>query len=141
MNYIIYVSTAVKLMKDEELSVLLKVSRQNNQTNNITGMLLYGEGSFIQVLEGTSNDIESTYAVIQADNRHINVTRILSGKLHARNFADWKMGFMSVNKNTIEQLEGYIDPANKEFLKNEAVQTPVMVLRTFAERNKRLFTV
>ena len=128
-------------MTDSELSELLKVSRSNNQVRNITGMLLYGDGSFIQVLEGESEDIEAAYAAIQADSRHRNVTRILSAKIFQRNFADWKMGFMTVTKDVISKLEGYIDPASKEFLKNEPTQTPVMVLKTFAETNKRSFKI
>lgn len=127
-------------MNDGELSELLNVSRQNNLLKNITGMLLYGEGSFIQVLEGPSTDIESTYAVIQSDNRHKNVTRILSGKLRARNFPDWKMGFMSVKKEVLSQLQGYIDPESEEFLKNEPIQTPVMVLKAFAKANLLSFS-
>lgn len=141
MNYIVYLSSAVKLLTDNELEELLKVSRSNNQAKNITGMLLYGDGSLIQVLEGASEDIEAAYAVIQADSRHRNVTRILSGKIGQRNFADWKMGFMTVKKDMISELEGYIDPASKEFLKNEPTQTPVMVLKTFAETNKRSFKI
>jgi hypothetical protein len=141
LSYIIYLSSAVRLMNSSDLSELLKVSRRNNQTRNITGMLLYGDGSFIQVLEGASDDIEAIYAVIQADTRHRSVTRILSGKIGRRNFADWKMGFMAIEKDVMSKLEGYIDPASKEFLKNEPMQTPVMVLKTFAEANKQSFKI
>jgi Sensors of blue-light using FAD len=126
-------------MNTHDLSELLKVSRVNNQAKAITGMLLYGNSSFIQVLEGNSEDIEFIYSVIQADTRHTNVTRILSGKINKRNFPDWKMGFMSVETDELARLVGYINMDSKEFLQNEPVQTPVMVLRTFAETNKRLF--
>ncbi len=139
LNYLIYISSAVNLMNETELEELLSVSRKNNQTKDITGMLLYGEGSFIQVLEGEHNHIESTFNIIKQDNRHKNITRILGGELKERNFPDWKMGFMSIQKTAIKRLEGYIDPNNENFLKGESSAPAVIVLKTFAETNKRSF--
>ena len=65
MNYLIYISTAVKLMTDAELISILADSRDNNKLKNITGMLLYGDGTFIQVLEGGKKDITDTYHKIE----------------------------------------------------------------------------
>jgi len=50
MNYLIYFSSAVELMNQDQLLEILKVSRKNNAANHITGRLLYGEGSFVQVM-------------------------------------------------------------------------------------------
>ena len=103
-EYLIYISSAVELMNDEQLEDLLALSRRNNQRKNITGMLLYGEGSFIQVLEGAHDDIESTFETIKNDTRHKNITRILGGKLAERNFLDWKMGFMTTRRDELAKL-------------------------------------
>jgi len=51
MLSLIYVSTSVKLLNDEELLDILKVSRENNSGKDITGLLLYKGGNFMQVLE------------------------------------------------------------------------------------------
>lgn len=141
LNYLIYISSAVKLMDEKELEGLLTISRKNNQEKNITGMLLYGEGSFIQILEGGYDNIESTFDVIKRDTRHKNITRILGGELKERNFPDWKMGFMSIAKSEIRKIEGYIDPNNDDFLKAESPEPAVIVLKTFAETNKRSFKI
>jgi hypothetical protein len=41
MDYIIYVSTAVRPMSDSELSNILAASRKNNVSRGITGILIY----------------------------------------------------------------------------------------------------
>ena len=52
MICLIYASSATKAMSQDELKALLAKARTNNQRDNITGMLLYNDGNFLQVLEG-----------------------------------------------------------------------------------------
>jgi hypothetical protein len=52
MKNIVYVSAAVKLLDDDQLFDILSSSRKNNAERDVTGVLLYSEGVFIQVLEG-----------------------------------------------------------------------------------------
>ncbi|WP_188557330.1 BLUF domain-containing protein [Hymenobacter glacieicola] len=52
MHHIVYQSSAVGLPTTAELKFLLRQSRANNQRLHITGLLLYSNGSFLQVLEG-----------------------------------------------------------------------------------------
>ena len=66
MNYIIYVSAAVELLDEYELLNILSASRKNNQARNITGMLIYGEGTFMQVIEGEEDDLKNLYKKIDA---------------------------------------------------------------------------
>ena len=47
-----YASTALKEWSPEDLLKLLKESRTNNGAKNITGILLYANGFFFQVLKG-----------------------------------------------------------------------------------------
>lgn len=50
MINLIYTSSAVELFREDELVELLKTSRDNNRRRGITGMLLYNDGNFLQVL-------------------------------------------------------------------------------------------
>ncbi|WP_083839372.1 BLUF domain-containing protein [Mucilaginibacter paludis] len=52
MKYVIYISTSTSLFADAELEGILTISQKNNAINKLTGMLLYSEGCFVQVLEG-----------------------------------------------------------------------------------------
>ena len=52
MIQVAYVSRAVQPMSSEDLLRLLQQCRANNSELGITGMLVYGNGTFLQVLEG-----------------------------------------------------------------------------------------
>ncbi|MBK9207916.1 MAG: BLUF domain-containing protein [Anaerolineales bacterium] len=61
MISIIYVSTSVRLLSDDELMDILKVSRENNSVSDVTGLLLYKGGNFMQVLEGPEDVVNALY--------------------------------------------------------------------------------
>ena len=113
MEYLIYISTAVKLMTDDDLSSLLTESRDKNDKRNITGMLLYCHRTFIQVLEGDIADIERTFASIKRDKRHRDVLLMVTGPISERSFADWSMGFCAIYADDVARIQGYLDPVNK----------------------------
>ncbi len=110
MYYLIYSSTGTKLFTDDDLTAILSKSVTNNTRDNITGVLLYHEGIFIQLLEGEEKLIHETYKRIIADNRHAAVITIASGQLEQRNFPDWVMGFKSINAEALKELKGYFEP-------------------------------
>lgn len=70
MRQLIYVSSTKRDVPDATLNEILSVSRRNNEPAGITGMLMYLEGGFLQVLEGERAQVESTYQRICADKRH-----------------------------------------------------------------------
>ncbi len=136
MRYIIYISAAYKLMDEDELMDILTISRINNARKSITGILLYGEGTFIQVLEGDQNDLEQTYAKISCDNRHKGLIKIADAELNARNFPGWSMGFRSLNASMLSELEGFTDLSGTGFLNNADPHTAIKLLKTFVSVNR-----
>jgi Sensors of blue-light using FAD len=135
MKYLIYMSSATQLMNNDELLELLNTSRKNNSEKNLTGMLLYGEGAFVQVLEGEDDMVESTYEIIKADPRHKNLIQIISGKIDKRIFPDWSMGFKAVDRKIAEEFAGFIDIRNNGLLIEDEKHPAVIVLKTFADAN------
>jgi hypothetical protein len=93
MRRIVYLSTATRLMSDADLMEVLRVSRANNERDDVTGLLLYQGGNFIQLLEGESTAIDTIYARIEKDPRHHSCLRMLDGEAEERLFPDWSMGF------------------------------------------------
>lgn len=110
MIELIYISQAKRKYYTHELLELLETSRENNQKNNITGMLLYdGLGTFIQVLEGECKNIEVTYEKIGQDFRHENVFLLNKSNIIQPNFVNWSMGFHILETETLEDVEGFTD--------------------------------
>ena len=93
LSHVLYVSTAKRLMGEQELADLLSQSQRNNQRDGITGMLLYDEGSFIQYIEGRPMEVSRLWQTIKGDSRHTGVLKISDGPVDERLFADWSMGF------------------------------------------------
>ena len=94
-------------MNDKDLLNILTTSRENNKTNNITGMLLYDNGSFIQVLEGEDQEVENTFINIQNDDRHDNVLVMQNRDISSREFAYWSMGFENLTNIDKTKIDGY----------------------------------
>ena len=68
MFQLIYASAAVKPFTPQELTVLLAKARKKNSSMDISGMLLYHAGSFLQVLEGPDDAVAT--AAQHARPRH-----------------------------------------------------------------------
>lgn len=98
MFYLIYVSSAVKLMNHDELLLLLDEARKKNQELGVTGMLLYQEGTFMQMLEGEKQIVLDLYEAIKKDDRHTGVLTMLTDEIAERNFKDWSMGFFNMDE-------------------------------------------
>ncbi|WP_333809605.1 BLUF domain-containing protein [Flavobacterium sp.] len=103
MHRIIYLSSGIKIFSDEEINDLLKVSRNNNQKNGITGLLLYSDGNFMQILEGEKEAVEITYKKIVNDNRHRNIIVVANESVKKRNFSEWKMGYSVVDPEFLKK--------------------------------------
>ncbi|MCA6073556.1 BLUF domain-containing protein [Fulvivirga sp. 1062] len=102
-----YVSYAVTPLTDAELELLLDTCRKNNELLGVTGMLMYIDGKFIQVLEGERDVINGLYDRIVTDKRHKKISKIIEGKSSKRNFPDWNMGFKSMSGRDFESLAGF----------------------------------
>jgi hypothetical protein len=113
MIQLVYVSNAVRLMAQPDLTVLLEESRIANTRQGITGMLLYKDRSFLQVLEGEADDVHETYARIIRDSRHEKVRTLYEQPIAGRNFPDWSMGFRNLDGTPLSQLPGYSDFMDK----------------------------
>jgi hypothetical protein len=112
---LIYVSSATHPLSDGELEKILESSVRHNTTSNITGMMLYSEGNFLQVLEGSEATVEETYRRICQDPRHTNFFLISKEEIPQREFSAWQMGFRRLSKLDAENTPSYAPLFEKGF--------------------------
>jgi hypothetical protein len=105
---LVYVSRATAPMSRAALVELLQQSRAHNSVRGITGLLVYRDRSFVQVLEGEQAQVDALYATIAADPRHTDVVLVGSEHDAARHFPDWSMGF-DVSTHDAHDLDGFND--------------------------------
>jgi hypothetical protein len=113
MYYLTYVSSASRPFTKQELVDLLTHARANNSKRDITGMLLYKDGNFIQILEGQKDVVENLYARISRDPRHHDMIILDQGVTSARQFRDWSMGFRDLSDLDLHALPGFSQFMNK----------------------------
>jgi hypothetical protein len=112
MHHIIYLSWATTPFSDEQLRTLLQEARSHNMSIGVTGILVYGNGCFLQVLEGEEATICALYDHIKQDARHRDVTAYANKAITQRAFADWAMAFQAATPAQFVQLAGYLPPAD-----------------------------
>lgn len=103
----IYLSNAVALMDSAALSVLLETCVEKNRTCGITGLLVYSDGNFMQVLEGARPDVNETFERISQDSRHHQIMRMIDEPIDARHFESWAMGFRDDSALNDEQRAAF----------------------------------
>lgn len=108
---IVYISTAIVDFKEAALLQLLKQSRGFNERAGITGVLMYGGGRFLQVLEGCPAAVRCLYTRIAADPRHGRLEKLADGLLPRRDFTQWFMSFSPPPTSLDwQQVPGYLTP-------------------------------
>jgi hypothetical protein len=134
-NYIlVYVSAEKVPMDKKELNAILNVSRSNNASLGVTGVLLYQNGSFLQVLEGNKAQVNNLFDKIATDERHYRIAKVKTFTTDERVFDEWSMGYADITQEELDSLEGFNDffGQNNSFidLKEKQVKT---LLEAFKE--------
>ena len=98
MICIVYISSAKLGLTDSEIINIVEDARINNEKSEITGLLLFNRGNFMQLVEGDEQAIEALYEKIRKDNRHTEVKLLLKESITHRNFSTWTMAFRNIEK-------------------------------------------
>ena len=132
MRQLLYVSNTRREFSQEALEDILEISRRKNRAAEVTGMLLYLDGGFLQVLEGSHEAVGKIYASICNDPRHWDL-KILLDREASPAFGEWRMGFERLRSDQAETEEIFqiTGDAIAGRLKPGAAQELVTLLRTF----------
>lgn len=106
---LVYTSSASQPFRETALEQLLTECRRNNATADVTGMLLYRSGRFIQVLEGVADAVRGLAERIRRDPRHHDMRVLLEERVSQRRFPDWTMGYRALREGGDAAPEGYRD--------------------------------
>jgi len=107
---LIYVSQQAIGFNPDSLIQLARRSAERNQERDLSGVLLYCSGTFMQLLEGDSAIVQGAYQTISKDPRHSDVQQLLLKNVDKRMCPTWSMGLMNVdtdlrlNRERLERL-------------------------------------
>jgi hypothetical protein len=90
LKRVVYVSKKTDA-SDATLKDIIASSEKNNPEEGVTGCLLSGSNTFLQLLEGPTDFIDTLYSKISKDNRHENVATLCDENIDERLFLSWSM--------------------------------------------------
>ena len=93
LHEIVYVSLASEEMTTQQLDALLAQSRLQNAKSDVTGVLVYHQREFLQLLEGEAEAVNALFEQIEVDQRHQQVYKLWDGPISERSYTRWSMAF------------------------------------------------
>ncbi|MEW7279852.1 BLUF domain-containing protein [Aquimarina sp. 2201CG1-2-11] len=118
MRYAIsYVSTVNPTLSNSDITKLMDYVNTYNNAKGIIGILIYSDGNFFQVLEGSKSVIQEMFEKIKKDTRHHNIIKMLDQEIEGPPFSEYHSSYtvLSDHHNQCEI---------QRFLKNEAGNKP-----------------
>ncbi len=93
MHLIAYISELSHDIRSHDLliSEVVATAKKENPRNDITGVLFYLNGKFLQVIEGPEDSLRRLMRNIEADPRHHSVDYVIDTPVKSRGFSKWNM--------------------------------------------------
>ncbi len=117
VRQILYASQVPRPISEQTCREILNSSRRNNERDGISGLLVYiSNGTFLQVLEGSDAAVEDAMQRIIADIRHVDIAVLVDKWSRESQFAEWSMGFKTLETDELADLEGFKSVRNVDDL-------------------------
>ncbi|NML63788.1 BLUF domain-containing protein [Hymenobacter sp. RP-2-7] len=101
-------SEATANLSEAALLTLLQQAWAEHQRAQLTGLLLYRDGRFLQILEGPETPLREFFSRVAADPRHGKLELLADGPKPVSDFQDWHMSFACTVPGQCTQLPGYL---------------------------------
>ncbi|SDM46646.1 Sensors of blue-light using FAD [Catalinimonas alkaloidigena] len=102
LSQLVYVSQRQKACTSAEIDRILAACQKNNPALGITGVLLYSDTQFIQLVEGDYKVLMGLYEKIQHDARHHQPRMISVGPIRQKTFPSWHMGSKKLGEGKVD---------------------------------------
>ena len=130
---LIYSSEETGKMSRPDLEQMLEESRVRNAKRDITGVLVFVDGVFLQVLEGERDDVEDLMASIRRDPRHRDIKVFHEEETASRAFPTWRMAYLSPRAEDVSAWAGLEGATSIESvlgsLRGDPDRVPLMLVR------------
>ena len=105
MIQLIYFSKARIFVND--VFDILKKSDEKNATLNLSGLLVFHNNYFLQVLEGNQTNVSRVLFKIAKDPRHEDVEIIQCKEIDKRDFGEWSMNLVRDSELNTDIISKY----------------------------------
>ena len=103
----VYCSRAAESVDDAEVGRIVEAAQRSNRARGITGVLVFGNGVFFQLIEGPSAQIQKLMVTLHNDPRHHDVVSLdWSEERRERLYPNWEM-----ERVTADDIRAVLDDA------------------------------
>jgi len=124
LHRIVYMSTAVGVLRADELDRIYLRAKSANARAGITGLLLFYEGAFLQMLEGPSAGVMSLVERIRRDRRHGGFIVLESQAVEERAFPDSPMRFVAARNLSAGEKQAFSDLRQAASVRSHMIGAP-----------------
>ena len=115
MLRITYISEESAPFSVSALLELLQQCHLNNPRQGLTGLLIYGNGTFLQSIEGEDEAVKALVEKISKDQRHRGFRMLRKEMATERLYGDWSMRFERLTEESLRKVPGLREFAIKKF--------------------------
>ena len=77
-----------------ELDDIVNISARNNARSGITGVLLFDDDYYLQILEGPEEAVDALLETLKQDPRHTDMSVVFRTRIESTSFSEWSMQLM-----------------------------------------------
>lgn len=98
---------------DKAIADIMKVANEKNKKYGVTGLLVYSNEIFVQLLEGKAINVDITYRIIQEDPRHFNCQILFEQENSQRCYPEWSMKYQKTDEIDLNTVNKFLRIAEK----------------------------
>lgn len=106
---------------EPEVTDILQKARANNRNKRLVGVLCFGNGYFLQCLQGDIGEINAMIEVLKRDTRHADIKILNNKQIHQKSFSKWNMKYAGIGSDIQAILQQYQLDSFNPYQFNDAV--------------------
>ena len=123
LHRLVYMSTAVGVLRADELDRIYLRAKSTNARAGITGLLLFYEGVFLQALEGPGAGVMSLAERLRRDRRHSGMITLESQPIEQRAFNE-AMQFVAARHLSAGEKQAFSDLRQAVSVRSHMIGAP-----------------
>jgi Sensors of blue-light using FAD len=109
----VYCSRATEGVDDVEVDRIVEAAQRRSVARGITGVLVFGNGVFFQLLEGQAVQVQKLIPNLQSDPRHCDVVSLdWSEERRERLYPNWEMERVGADEIRAVLYDGLVNSKN-----------------------------
>lgn len=113
---ILYVSSAMKGLKPEDVRYFLQVSKDIRIANGLSGIVILAQNNVLVLQEGIKENVKSAFETDKKHPAHHSMIKLYDGPISSRYFEDFPLAFKQIGNTDLAHLDDFKASSNAEYL-------------------------